>query len=355
MGSIGQVYCLVGPMDRVNYETYDTDTVYDDMEGTSGAHKVPDTMMPQPSPRMENKSSNKKIIILLLVVILLLLLVIGGVVGLMFKKDLEEVEEADCDVGPWGPWTSCYLPPFTCGIGKQNRTRDKISDAEGNGLKCAKLRIIELAQIISCNVACKLPVDCEVGEWGSWTSCSANCGEGTKERTREKIAEAENNGTECASTRKMIPLKETNTCNGANCTSLVHGTTVIHTADGYRYYKVKFLPGTSITESAVATTCEGVNLKAVCSGPTDCQYTDTTKCMVTKLSTDCSNPLKPLSKAICSGSGPADCPEIDGVFSYLKGYFRGPCGVLDGEYCTWGPQQVSTEEKPLFAYCAGTA
>merc|ERR1712209_218289 len=105
MGSIGQVYCLVGPMDRVNYETYDTDTVYDDMEGTSGAHKVPDTMMPQPSPRMENKSSNKKIIILLLVVILLLLLVIGGVVGLMFKKDLEEVEEADCDVGPWGPWT----------------------------------------------------------------------------------------------------------------------------------------------------------------------------------------------------------------------------------------------------------
>ena len=29
----------------------------------------------------------------------------------------------DCDVGPWERWTSCYLPPGTCGIGSKNRTR----------------------------------------------------------------------------------------------------------------------------------------------------------------------------------------------------------------------------------------
>ena len=33
------------------------------------------------------------------------------------------------------------------------------------------------------------------------------------------IADAENNGTACVSTRKMISLKETNTCNNVNCTS----------------------------------------------------------------------------------------------------------------------------------------
>ena len=30
---------------------------------------------------------------------------------------------ADCDVGPWGAWTSCYLPPGLCGVGDKNRTR----------------------------------------------------------------------------------------------------------------------------------------------------------------------------------------------------------------------------------------
>ena len=31
-------------MDKVNYETYDTDAVYDDMDGTSAAQKVTSTV-----------------------------------------------------------------------------------------------------------------------------------------------------------------------------------------------------------------------------------------------------------------------------------------------------------------------
>ena len=87
--------------------------------------------------------------------------------------------------------------------------------------------------------SCLFPVDCNVGPWGSWTSCSLTCGGGSKNRTRcnqlilstknqpihlliflfrEKKAGATNNGTKCASAR-MIPLAETNTCNDVACPS----------------------------------------------------------------------------------------------------------------------------------------
>ena len=85
-----------------------------------------------------------QVIILLVVVVLLLLAAIGGGVAVFLTTSFkdEELQESgnffpllsisrqrihhlsvDCSVGPWGAWTSCYLPPGTCGIGKQNRTR----------------------------------------------------------------------------------------------------------------------------------------------------------------------------------------------------------------------------------------
>merc|ERR1711962_823594 len=116
-----------------------------------------------------------------------------------------EAGAVDCDVGSWGGWTSCYLPSGTCGLGNQNRTRKEISEAQNNGEKCAKLRIIELAQTVNCIVACIIPGDCEVGPWGSWTSCSASCGRGTEERTRKNEADTGDLGAQC-------PLTESRHC-----------------------------------------------------------------------------------------------------------------------------------------------
>ena len=123
----------------------------------------------------------------------------------------------DCDVGPWGAWSTCSA---TCGLGTKNRTRKdqcfvlrllvymfllrvNIADAKHNGEKCAKTksRIIELAETEICHSVCSPPgkssekcafnlnfisVDCDVGPWGSWTSCSLTCGGGNKTRTRFK-------------------------------------------------------------------------------------------------------------------------------------------------------------------------
>jgi len=198
------------------YETYETDATYDDMERNPTTERAPEAV-PQPV-KIEIKSGNTKFKFVQLAILLLILLAIGGVIGILLMTKLEESGSDDCDIGPWGPWTSCYLPPDRCGIGSRNRTRDKLADAQNKGEKCAKSRIIELAETLSCEVDCKTPVDCKVGSWGSWTGCSVTCGGGTKERTREKLADALNNGTECVSSRSLrIPLTETNTCNDEDC------------------------------------------------------------------------------------------------------------------------------------------
>jgi len=308
-------FLVEGVIDEMaaTYETYETDADYDtmtdantaelrrdtmtDANSTEARHNVPipnstQTRAPEAVPpvvKIENKSGNNKkvkIILCLTTVVVLLLL---GVIALLLKSNFEEkghvdcdvgpwgawtscyappgtcgigsknrtreeiaeaqnngercaksrlielaefldcnvpcnasatateISHVDCDVGPWGAWTSCYAPPGTCGIGSKNRTREEIAEAQNNGEKCAKFRLIELAEFLVCNVAC--PVDCKVGLWTSWTSCSATCGEGNKERTREKIAEAENNGTQCVSSRNFIPLKQTHRCNNGFCPS----------------------------------------------------------------------------------------------------------------------------------------
>jgi len=137
------------------YETYETDATYDDMEGNASAERAPEAV--PPPVKIEIKSGNTKFKFVQLAILLLILLAIGGVIGILLMSKFEESGSDDCDVGPWGPWISCYLPPGRCGIGRTNRTRDKLADAQNKGEKCAKSRIIELAETISCNVDCTTP------------------------------------------------------------------------------------------------------------------------------------------------------------------------------------------------------
>ena len=57
-----------------------------------------------------------------------------------------------------------------------------------------------------------LRIDCQWGIWTEWEGCSATCGGGTQDRSRNINLPAENGGSECTGDEK-----ETQTCNTDGC------------------------------------------------------------------------------------------------------------------------------------------
>ena len=66
---------------------------------------------------------------------------------------------------------------------------------------------------------------------------------------------------------------------------------LLYSDGGYNYYKVPVPHGSRMREGRVSETCIDAGLRAVCSGPVSCKYTDTARCLVTPLSTNCNNPM----------------------------------------------------------------
>ena len=92
-------------------------------------------------------------------------------------------------------------------------------------------------------------------------------------------------------------------------------------------------------------------MEAVCSGDEKCKYYSQ-DCMVTSLSTKCFAPLYSLSKKVCNGRSPKDCPALQGVFSHMKGLSGGECGVVENTWCAKGKAVTATSPRQYFAYCA---
>lgn len=56
-----------------------------------------------------------------------------------------------------------------------------------------------------------LDVDCQVGQWSEWSSCSVECGGGTQGRWRDVIESPVSNGQSCPK------LEENQACNQQPC------------------------------------------------------------------------------------------------------------------------------------------
>lgn len=97
----------------------------------------------------------------------------------------------DCALGSWSPWSSCTA---TCAGGEHTRSRT-ISQEPANGGKACDGALAEVEQCNNMQCPGPAPVDCQYGEWQDWAACDKCSGE--RSRSRQITTYAENGGKAC--------------------------------------------------------------------------------------------------------------------------------------------------------------
>ena len=101
---------------------------------------------------------------------------------------------------------------------------------------------------------------------------------------------------------------------------------------GWTYYTVQARG--NMTSGNVKKTCEAHGFITPCAGPEDCSFSGP-QCTVTSF-TKCGNSMSELSRSICDGQNPNNCPKLYDVFIYMNNYGRnGACGGGPG-WCKQG-------------------
>merc|ERR1711915_560378 len=86
----------------------------------------------------------------------------------------------DCKIGEWSKWSSCSM---SCGGGQSSRHRIIMQEPRFGGKSCDSS---ELVAVKACNEQdCFQHQYCTWAPWASWSSCSASCGNGVTKRSRE--------------------------------------------------------------------------------------------------------------------------------------------------------------------------
>jgi len=107
-----------------------------------------------------------------------------------------------CQVSAWTNYSPCTK---TCGGGWKVRSRQVLHHAESGGFKCPNL-----TQKSDCGLPL-CPVDCKLGEWKNFGSCTKTCGGGFRLRKRPVLTWPANGGVACEQ------FQEAEQCNEWSC------------------------------------------------------------------------------------------------------------------------------------------
>jgi len=115
--------------------------------------------------------------------------------GELEKMEGNKVFITDCEVTDWQV-EDCTV---SCGGGFMFKHRSIVVHPIGNGMKCPPLEERVVCNMFYC------PIDCVLDDWSGWSTCSAECNGGVKERTRNTQVESQNGGSPCDSTEEEQP------------------------------------------------------------------------------------------------------------------------------------------------------
>ncbi|CAK8681968.1 unnamed protein product [Clavelina lepadiformis] len=106
-----------------------------------------------------------------------------------------------CEISEWSTWSKCSQ---SCDIGNQQRQRYVVKEAQHGDLPCPEQD--SLKQVRFCNQM-DCPVDCTVSVWSSWSECSQSCGNGTQERRRHIVKENQHGGLSCPENNALTEMR----------------------------------------------------------------------------------------------------------------------------------------------------
>jgi len=114
----------------------------------------------------------------------------------LFKLENQDKETfiQDCSVSDWIEG-ECSKP---CAGGIQHLTRSVVAPAANGGTACPPLEVMQPCNEEGC------PVDCSLGDWDLWSTCSAPCGGGVMERQREIQVKPQHGGEPCEGTTETV-------------------------------------------------------------------------------------------------------------------------------------------------------
>lgn len=114
----------------------------------------------------------------------------------------------NCQLSDWTEWDDCsHSCTSSEAIAAKSRRRDVIQLNNDLGEACGKLN-----ESTACNLH-RCPIDCKMSDWADWSECSASCGAGAIERTRDVETHSMYGGAACldanSTFQKRMCVKDT--------------------------------------------------------------------------------------------------------------------------------------------------